>query len=274
MAAISHVFTIRRAAQILGRDEDLLWELSDQLEPEDGKLWVYDIDALKPPPSPTMASRRFAKLSRIRSIAPVNLKTSVPRCSAYAYADWGRVVVYLVEGRQPTFPAHAASSSYFVRPRFTICGGRFRPVRGYFNRDSPDRNTDLFHLPAAYGDCRSAIGDRQGGMAWSRRCSRCIHRPRSDDRSTPATVGLGGTGLCDWRCGLPNRHSIGDAISATGRRSAAHDVVLNIIIDRDPRSSGLTNLELAGTRYPNGLGSTHCRQRWNHDFCVSAVRID
>jgi len=41
--------------------------------------------ALKPPPSPTMASRLFAKLSRIRSIAPVNLKTSVPRCSAYAY---------------------------------------------------------------------------------------------------------------------------------------------------------------------------------------------
>lgn len=44
MAAISQVFTIRRVAQILGRDEDSLWELSDQLEPEDGKLWVYDID--------------------------------------------------------------------------------------------------------------------------------------------------------------------------------------------------------------------------------------
>jgi len=44
MAAISYVFTIRRAAQILGRDEDLLWDLSDQLEPEDGKLWVDDID--------------------------------------------------------------------------------------------------------------------------------------------------------------------------------------------------------------------------------------
>src|SRR5580704_10420631 len=98
MAAISHVFTIRRAAQILGRDEDLLWELSDQLEPEDGKLWVYDIDALKPPPSPTMASRRFAKLSRIRSIAPVNLKTSVPRCSAYAYHE---CAVYTVSGRRP-----------------------------------------------------------------------------------------------------------------------------------------------------------------------------
>jgi hypothetical protein len=44
MAAISRVFTIRRAAQILGRDENLLWDLSDQLEPEDGMLWVYDID--------------------------------------------------------------------------------------------------------------------------------------------------------------------------------------------------------------------------------------
>jgi hypothetical protein len=44
MAAISHIFTIRRAAQILGRDEGLLWDLSDQLEPKDGMLWVYDID--------------------------------------------------------------------------------------------------------------------------------------------------------------------------------------------------------------------------------------
>ena len=43
MAAISYVFTIRRGAQILGRDEDLLWEMMDQLEPEDGKLWVYDV---------------------------------------------------------------------------------------------------------------------------------------------------------------------------------------------------------------------------------------
>src|SRR5262249_16323584 len=49
MAAISHVFTIRRAAQILGRDGDLLWELSDQLEPEDGKLWVCDIDGAETP---------------------------------------------------------------------------------------------------------------------------------------------------------------------------------------------------------------------------------
>jgi len=77
-------FTDSRSARqrsfmmILGRDEDLLWELSDQLEPEDGKLWVYDIDGAETPPSPTMASRRFAKLSRIRSIAPVARRSCTP----------------------------------------------------------------------------------------------------------------------------------------------------------------------------------------------------
>ena len=44
MAAISHVFTLQRAAQILERDEDLLWDLSDQLGPEDGVLWIHDIN--------------------------------------------------------------------------------------------------------------------------------------------------------------------------------------------------------------------------------------
>jgi hypothetical protein len=44
MAATSYAFTIRRAAEILGRDEELLWSLSDQLEPEDGMLWIYDLE--------------------------------------------------------------------------------------------------------------------------------------------------------------------------------------------------------------------------------------
>ena len=44
MAAISRVFTIRRAAQIMGLDEGMLWNLSNQFEPEDGMLWVQDID--------------------------------------------------------------------------------------------------------------------------------------------------------------------------------------------------------------------------------------
>jgi hypothetical protein len=88
MAAISHVFTIRRAAQILGRDEDLLWELSDQLEPENGKLWVYDIDGAETPAFTHDGIEALREILKIRSIAPVNLKTSVPRCSAYAYDQW------------------------------------------------------------------------------------------------------------------------------------------------------------------------------------------
>lgn len=47
MAAITRVFTIRRAAEILSRDEDLLWNISDQLDPEDGKLWIYDVDGIE-----------------------------------------------------------------------------------------------------------------------------------------------------------------------------------------------------------------------------------
>ena len=47
MVAVSHIFTIRRAAQILGRDESLLWDLSDQLNPEDGMLWIYDLDGIE-----------------------------------------------------------------------------------------------------------------------------------------------------------------------------------------------------------------------------------
>ncbi len=42
MAAISHVFTLPRVAQILGREEDLLREFADQLEPEDGVIWILD----------------------------------------------------------------------------------------------------------------------------------------------------------------------------------------------------------------------------------------
>ena len=44
MAGISFVFTIARVAEILGEDEDCLHELSMGLDPEDGCLWVYDIN--------------------------------------------------------------------------------------------------------------------------------------------------------------------------------------------------------------------------------------
>ncbi len=44
VAAIAYVFTIRRAAQILGRDEDLCGTSWSSPPPEDSLLWVYDIN--------------------------------------------------------------------------------------------------------------------------------------------------------------------------------------------------------------------------------------
>ena len=44
VAAPSFVFTIARAAEMLGEDEEWLEELADQLEPEDGCLWIHDTE--------------------------------------------------------------------------------------------------------------------------------------------------------------------------------------------------------------------------------------
>ncbi|SOE01854.1 hypothetical protein [Caenispirillum bisanense] len=43
MAAIAAVFTIARVAEMLGEDEDWLWELSIDMVPEDGCLRVYGV---------------------------------------------------------------------------------------------------------------------------------------------------------------------------------------------------------------------------------------
>ena len=44
MAAPAHAVTISRAAEILGEDEKLLWDMATDMEPEDGRLWIYDTD--------------------------------------------------------------------------------------------------------------------------------------------------------------------------------------------------------------------------------------
>ena len=44
MAAISFVFTIARVAEMLDEDEQWLQEISIEMFPEDGCLWVHDID--------------------------------------------------------------------------------------------------------------------------------------------------------------------------------------------------------------------------------------
>ena len=87
MAAIFYVFTIRRAAHILGRDEDLLWDLSDQLEPEDGKLWVHDTDGVETLAFSDVRHRdpsRNHRGSDRSQVATVELIAPTVRCSPYA----------------------------------------------------------------------------------------------------------------------------------------------------------------------------------------------
>ena len=43
LAAISAVFTIAYVANLLGEDEDWLHELSIDMFPEDGRLWLYGV---------------------------------------------------------------------------------------------------------------------------------------------------------------------------------------------------------------------------------------
>jgi hypothetical protein len=42
VAAPSYVITIRRAAEMLGEDEELLWDIADDMEPEHGCLRIHD----------------------------------------------------------------------------------------------------------------------------------------------------------------------------------------------------------------------------------------
>jgi hypothetical protein len=38
---VHHVTTIARVAAELGEDEDWLWDVAGEMEPEDGLIWVY-----------------------------------------------------------------------------------------------------------------------------------------------------------------------------------------------------------------------------------------
>jgi hypothetical protein len=44
VAAPAHAITISRAAEILGEDEELLWDMVTDMAPEDGCLWIHDIN--------------------------------------------------------------------------------------------------------------------------------------------------------------------------------------------------------------------------------------
>ncbi len=38
---VHRVTTIARVAEMLGEDEELLWDLADEMDPEAGLIWVY-----------------------------------------------------------------------------------------------------------------------------------------------------------------------------------------------------------------------------------------
>ena len=38
---VHHVHTIARVAAMLGEDEDRLWDVAVEMDPEDGLIWVY-----------------------------------------------------------------------------------------------------------------------------------------------------------------------------------------------------------------------------------------
>ena len=42
VAAPADAITISRAAEILGEDEELLWDIATDMEPENGCLWIHD----------------------------------------------------------------------------------------------------------------------------------------------------------------------------------------------------------------------------------------
>ncbi len=43
MAAVTHILTLARVAELLGEDEDLLHEICIEMEPEDGVIGVHGV---------------------------------------------------------------------------------------------------------------------------------------------------------------------------------------------------------------------------------------
>ena len=40
---VHHVYTITRVAEMLGEDEDRLWDVANEMDQEDGQIWVYGL---------------------------------------------------------------------------------------------------------------------------------------------------------------------------------------------------------------------------------------
>ena len=44
MAAPGYAITLRCTAELLGEDEELLWDMATDMEPEHSCLWIHDTD--------------------------------------------------------------------------------------------------------------------------------------------------------------------------------------------------------------------------------------
>ena len=85
MAAPSYVFTIARVAEMLGEDEEWLHTIADDMEPEDGCLWVCDTND-----TTTRAFTAFG-IESLKELMPTTGETTPaaeaqstpPRCSPY-----------------------------------------------------------------------------------------------------------------------------------------------------------------------------------------------
>jgi hypothetical protein len=88
MAAPSYVFTIAKVALMLGEDEALLEELALGMEPEDGRLFICDVDDDVSVTAFTPFGVKYLKelLDEFKSQRTRAPKSYFPRCSPHAYS--------------------------------------------------------------------------------------------------------------------------------------------------------------------------------------------
>jgi hypothetical protein len=98
MAAIAQVFTISYVANLLGEDEDWLFELSTDMFPEDGCLWVYGVGEDGVPAftkdgienlRQIIADERSASRAHRRSNPPNSPACGAHRMLTYRRVGWG-----------------------------------------------------------------------------------------------------------------------------------------------------------------------------------------
>jgi hypothetical protein len=77
LAAISHVFTLKYVADKLGEDEQWLWDLQINTDPEDGCLWVYGVGEEGVPAFTAFGIEEIIAIERAAGRAPP--KVSPPK---------------------------------------------------------------------------------------------------------------------------------------------------------------------------------------------------